>query len=255
MQCPNCGAQLPAGAVNCPACKLTIVPVEETRRRTRTASDSITGVLFLLLGVGLLAYFGYLLSKIFSHAWGIVTNFPGVGALPAVLVAAGCLLWCLAGVFLIIGGIISLSSAKGTSQANGGLFLMILSFVAYLAAILVHYYGPGAPAGYVPLSLEAMGLSWISLGIQLAAIVLVFILLSMKKSAKRKMRQKNAEDRVNALNDARAQAEILASGNQPAPAAAPQPAAQAPTAAAPAAAPAQPGAPVTPPQGTPPPQT
>lgn len=219
MQCPNCGNTVPEGAEVCPSCSVAIVTVADVKKRKYTPTDILGGVPFLVIGAVLMVWCFILFMQSFGPAWEVLSNLPSVGGLkgliwvvddrfpsvPVVLEAFSNLMWCLGGLFLLLGGIFSLVKARGVNQAGAAVTLMLFGLCAELLGNVIIQ--------------QFMG--WPELLVKLAVIVVCLIIIRLKLRARKKLRFQQQAAKAQAVQNAMDQAAAIAgarqNGSQPPP--------------------------------------
>ncbi len=204
MNCPSCSKPVPPDSVACPSCAY-ILPTTISKRK-RTATDIWQSVLFVALGGILVAFFIGLFAQTIGPAIDVFRNLPEIGGLhqlvtvansrfvmaPLLLSTVSYLMWSLAGIFLILGGILALLRGKGLAQASAAAVLMAFGLVADLTHIFILYYDSVAGTGQAYTPAQAVNAYGQILYLQLAIFAVVFILLALKRRSKRKLKFRQA---------------------------------------------------------------
>ncbi len=153
MKCPVCKRKLKEHVEQCPYC---MTPLGESLRgitlpSRRTAICIVTGVLALLLGGALALFMGVLFAFSIGPTIDVMRGLPltddffavmviadeHLQALPMLLYTFSVLMWALAGVVLLFGGVFSLATGGGERQFPAAVVLMLFAFFAQLTAAIL----------------------------------------------------------------------------------------------------------------------
>lgn len=229
MTCPVCARPTPPKADICPHCGAPLV----VKRRKWTVADIIEGILFIAFGAFLMVAFAITLIQTIPAAVDLISNFPSYGGYQG-LVTAGLqrfptivvllapladLLWVLAGLFLLLSGVLSLAAGKGNNQASAAIVLMLIGLVADLSIVIIKYTSHAQQIGFFAKLGEILATdpSRYLYIFQVIVIAATIILVAIKRRAKKKMRFKNESDLAQA-RVARMQAANVAAAAQTPPA-------------------------------------
>lgn len=224
MNCPQCGAEIPAGAAACPACSAAVAadpaaeaaPAEtpaapakkqkppkppRVRKPSRwTVSDMLGGVPFLIGGGILFVVYLVLFFQSAGPAIGALRELPGLGGFgqlvgtssvrfyyaPLLLTALYHLTWWLAGMLLMIGGLFSLLRGRGVNQAGSAVTLMFIGFFANLLTLFI------VEGDALIVTGHQMQANWTPFLAQALIIAITLVLIQLKVRAKKKQNVQNA---------------------------------------------------------------
>ena len=234
MKCPSCGYRAAEGAGECPRCAEPLVAGEKKKGDNRTATDTLEGVLFLLMGALLLVVFIPLTLSTIDALLALPKpqNLDQVAVVagsrfytvPTILLGFSNLMWALAGLFLLLAGFMSMVRGKGRSQAVGAVVLMVFGLFADAFSIIITYSLPMDDPARARDILEILGLDWWAFALQGLVVIATMVLLRLKKRAQKKQQYKKATEKAQALRAARMHAAVqVAAGMPEQPGAAPPP--------------------------------
>lgn len=156
-------------------------------RRQKTGFGIVCGIIFVLLGLGAMAYYAYSLYITYTESisWDFaqfITGFVFGNAVNAIYVVSDILAF-FCGLFLLFAGIFSLNSGRGRSPAVTALVFIITALLCDVAAIVLldQIYG-------IFFDINIVLKSWVIYAIKLGLIVLIGVLLPIKKAVKKRKR-------------------------------------------------------------------
>lgn len=219
MVCPHCGYRAADGAEVCPRCEKPFsAPPRGQTRITRTATDSIAGVVWLVVGAALMVLSAILLVQSFGPAWEAIQNIPKIGGawqalavaearfytLPVILAALAHLMRVLSGLFLLLAGLAALLRGKGMGQARAALVLLLFGLFFDICGSLILYTGVFEATG-IRQSLGAiLADNAVIYLVQLLVLVVVVILLLFKNRSQKKQKRRKTAQQIQAARTARA---------------------------------------------------
>lgn len=204
MNCPTCGAQSPAGASSCPYCNTPLTGYGAPQQSyaygqqppaysppgayaspsapLKTGADLGVGIAYIIIGA--LEFFVLLLAGIAIiseySSYSYLSYYSNAVDSSMVMGILLCLVLCLAGLFLLIGGIMACVKGRGNGLAiTSGILNSIITLLILVAIIMV-YVEYGSLASYaMPNSV------WLMFIILLLVSVFTFVMLPVRKSARR----------------------------------------------------------------------
>ncbi|NLW79091.1 MAG: hypothetical protein GXY32_06740 [Ruminococcaceae bacterium] len=168
--------------------------------KLRTSFDIICGIIFLVLGLGLLVYFifsivqsaeqiGLVYDDLFSGLFGyyMSSDTAVYYILSTFVVSITNVIWIVGAILLTLAGVFSLTSGRGRKPAIAALPFMLLGLVGdILTIVMIVTSAPVALGRPLDLWGEVIMPALLIYIVEIVAIAAVCVLLPLKKKAKKK---------------------------------------------------------------------
>lgn len=164
-------------------------PAKPPTRSLRTGTDVVCGIVFLLVGLATLGYFGYFFLTDLAPTIQVVLDAFSLGLwdnsfILYCLVLISYVLAILAGLLLTLGGIFSLVSGKGRKPAYAAIVLMLFTILSDIISLWLM-----TSWQLIPSFVDGLLASWGVYAIEVVFVLLITILLPFKKVAKNRRKR------------------------------------------------------------------